>query len=162
MLRDPLARLKSDFIYQTSCRHPLYQTALERYPSFRHFVEDPDDQNVMFGYLCRSESESIQTTIDFILDHYYWIGIQEDYTFSIKVLFMLLGMRIEPQRHVNAAAVGEHYRLELDSTDIRAAYDRNSKEYQLYTFFLAKHQARIKEFYETIDHDRFFKKIIDT
>jgi hypothetical protein len=157
MLREPLARLRSDFIYQTSPEHPLCESARERYPNFRSFIEDPDNQNVMFGYLCRDQNESIEATVDFICERYFWIGIQEDYRFSIKMLFMLFGMRIEPQRYLRVSTVSCSSKLELGKEDIRSFHARNTKDYDLYTFFRSGYQARLKEFYQNIDYDRFFR-----
>jgi hypothetical protein len=158
MLRDPFSRLKSDYLYQVSADHPLWQSARRRYPTFRHFVENPDNHNVMFNYLCRSEADSIDDTIEFILDRFTWIGIQEDFRFSIKMLFMLFGMRIEPRRTIRKSAVDAENQILVSREDIRAVEINNEKDYRLYSFFLSQCQKRLAEFYDHSNSDQFFRK----
>ena len=57
MLRNPLARLRSDYQFRTSPEHPLWESEIRRYPTFSAFVENPQNQNTMFSYLCRDENE---------------------------------------------------------------------------------------------------------
>ena len=158
MLRDPLARLKSDYLYQISTEHPLWQSARDRYPSFRHFIEDTDNHDVMFYYLCRSQADSVDDTIEFILDRFTWVGIQEDFRFSIKMLFMLFGMRIEPRRTIRKNAATTEQQILVSPEDMRAARQHNVKDYKLYSFFLTHCQKRIAEFYDHSNSDRFFRK----
>lgn len=158
LLRDPLARLKSDYLHQISTEHPLWQSARERYPSFRHFIEDADNHNVMFTYLCRSEADSVDETIEFIMDRFTWVGIQEDFRFSIKMLFMLFGMRIEPRRALRRQPVNIEQQILLLPEDIRAVEQNNAKDYGLYAFFLLHFQKQAAAFYDLSDNDWFFRK----
>ena len=70
--------------------------AASSYREYFEFVHDPRNHNTMFNYLCRDTADSLQVTLDFLLKRYTWIGIQELYSLSIKVLFLLFGMRITP------------------------------------------------------------------
>jgi hypothetical protein len=159
MLREPLARLKSDYLYQISGDHPYCQSVRERYPSFRRFIDDPNNHNLMFSYLCRNEDDSIEQTIEFILNRFTWVGIQEDYRFSIKMLFLLFGIRVEPQRALRNRLVGECDNVILCADDIYAVHRNNEKDFKLYSFFLLQFQNRVAELYDELDNNRFFKEV---
>lgn len=159
MLREPIARLKSDFLHQISPRHPQYELSRKRYPTFRHFIEDPGNRNLMYEYLCRHETDSFEQTLAFVLRRYTWIGLQDSYDFSIKVLFMLFGMRIEPKNRLRETDPEAKNSLVVSHEDQQAARNLNELDYRLYEAFQERYAGLKKEFFQLSDYDRFFKRI---
>ncbi len=159
MLRDPLARLKSDFLHQTSTNHPQFEAARKRYPTFRHFIEEPGNQNLMYDHLRRDEADSYETTLVFVRQRYTWIGLQEAYNFSLKMLFMLFGMRIEPRVRLREGDADSKNALITTPADEQAAQDRNATDYKLYQSFHDRYLTLKKDFYQLSDYDRFFKRV---
>lgn len=157
MIREPLARLRSDYLHQTSPNHPPWTAVLERYPTFLDFVHDPRNHNTMFNYLCRDTDESLEVTLDFLLKRYTWIGIQELYTFSIKVLFLLFGMRITPSIKEREGDPKRLALTDLTPAQTREVEEMNYLDYGIFRFFLNHYMALRQESFALSDYDRFFK-----
>jgi hypothetical protein len=159
MLREPLARLKSDFAHRTSPEHPLWEANIARYPTFRHFIEDPGNQNQMFKYVCQDRDDSLEATVAFLRNRFTWIGIQEQYTFSIKVLFTLFGMRIRPAIRLRTGKPEQLAQLVMSAEDHRVFRELNRMDIELYSFFLEKYKSVTPEFFAYSDFDRIFKRL---
>jgi hypothetical protein len=159
MLREPISRLRSDYLFRTSPEHPIWEAEVGRYPNFRTYVEDTDNQDVMYRYLCRDESEPVQDGIHFILQRYTFIGLQEMYVLSIKAVFLLLGQRIEPQLRLrnNHEIAGRAQPMAPD--DIALARELNSKDVFMFEFFREQFETIKSAFFAHTDFDRIFRKL---
>ena len=91
LVRNPAERLLSDDRFQVSEQHPPHEAACARYPTFRDFISDPINKDVIFNHLCEDIAQTGEECMEFISRTYTFVGVREMYTFSIKMMFMLLG-----------------------------------------------------------------------
>ncbi len=95
-LRDPVARFVSDYRYQRSAMHPGSE-------AFRHEVKDLGaflargwTANQMAQYLLPPEllrAQDPARALDYLLDHFEFVGLQDDYDTSFSILTRLIGIR---------------------------------------------------------------------
>lgn len=96
MLRDPVARVVSDFRYQRTPQHPPYRAFIERFPRFEDYLEARESQNKMTEFLRRAPDQSVAEIIDDIERSFAFVGITELYPLSFKLLMALLGDHSAP------------------------------------------------------------------
>lgn len=114
MLREPVARLVSDYLYQRSPMHPLAAEMRARVPDFAAFVELPGQRNRIARHLLPPRlvrEGDAAAAADFLLRRYAFVGVQERYGLCFRALTALLCGRphrpsAEPRR-VNEAAAEE-------------------------------------------------------
>jgi hypothetical protein len=89
-LRHPVARIISEYRYCRTDRHPPWQAFIARYPSIEDFVDDPREANKMSLYLFgRREITPAQAVVQ-LLNRYAFIGLQERYPLSFKLMSMMM------------------------------------------------------------------------
>lgn len=91
MLRNPVARVVSDYRYQRTPSHPPYSDFIERFPRFEDYIESIESQNKMYLHLRPTREASAQETIDDIEQRFNFVGITEMYYLATRTLFTLLG-----------------------------------------------------------------------
>ena len=112
-LRDPVARLVSDYRYQRSPKHPPHQEFIERVPSLEAYVELQGEQEKHAKHLVPADIRLLndpQECIDFILRSYAFVGIQEMYPISFRTLTALLGGARWPKVRENVTEGSETVR----------------------------------------------------
>lgn len=97
MLRDPVARTVSDYRYMRTPAHPSRQEVIERFPRFEDYLADRTSHDKMFRCLRSSPHDSVNDVIDHLERRFSFVGTQEFYDFSCRVLFRLLGRDAQPQ-----------------------------------------------------------------
>ena len=91
-LRNPEARVISDFRYQRTPMHPPYQEFIERFPTIESYVESPDSQNKMANFLLGDISDiSPEEAVKIIGLSHSFIGLLEMYPMSFNVIFRMMG-----------------------------------------------------------------------
>jgi hypothetical protein len=106
-LRDPVARLVSDYRYQRSPKHPVHADFIARVPSFEAYLELRPERNKMAQHLLppdvllRGDPEEC---IDSMLRTYCFIGVQEMYPISFRCLTTLLGTPLWPRLRENVGS----------------------------------------------------------
>ena len=104
LLRDPVARLLSDYRYSASPRHPNHAAFLARVPSFAAYVERASERNKMAQHLLPPELVQRADPADCVaalLRRYAFVGVQEMYPISFRVLTALLGRPAWPSLREN-------------------------------------------------------------
>ena len=96
MLRDPVARLISDYRYQRTPAHPPYRQFIEAFPDFASYLACKPEQNKMHHYLSRYPGQPVDEVIDEVEREFTFVGTQEAYEFSCRALFALLGRMEAP------------------------------------------------------------------
>lgn len=91
MLRNPVARVVSDFRYARTPAHPPYREFIRQFPTFEAYVESPASQNKIHEFLRRTPSDSVESVIADIENSFSFVGLTEMYYLSCRVLFTLLG-----------------------------------------------------------------------
>src|SRR5262245_52050843 len=166
MLRAPKDRLKSDYRYQVSEDNPLHASVKEKYPNFEEFYRDPVNHNIITKYLCRDYDQDVTETIKFVEDRFTFVGVQEMYPISIRLLFALFGMRAQPQLRLReSSARPESAELKKSVDEIATANGReiaelNSLDFKLYDYFREKLSEQTSDIWPLFDRNVIFQKMI--
>jgi hypothetical protein len=166
MLRAPKERLKSDYRYQISEDNPLHASVLEKYPTFQEFYRDPVNHDIMFKYLCQEYDQDVNEAIRFVEDRFTFVGVQEMYPISIRLLFALFGMRAQPQlrlRESSSRAESEEMKKSVDQiaeANTQEIENLNSKDFKLYDYFRDKLSEQTNDIWPLFDRNVIFQKMI--
>lgn len=123
MLREPAARLVSDYLYQRSPMHPLAEEVRRRIPDFEAFLDLAGPRNRAARHLVPAEiveAGDIAAAIAHVDASYAFIGVQERYALSFRALCALLGVphRAPTARmRVNSAAAAERAEIAARLSD---------------------------------------------
>jgi len=99
MLRDPVARMVSDYRYMRTPSHPTFQDVIARYPSLADYVADPVTHNKMFKFLRPRGNSSVADVIADMERRFSFVGTQDDYSLALRTLLRLLGVDASPKVH---------------------------------------------------------------
>jgi hypothetical protein len=103
-LRDPVARVISDYRYQRSPRHPVYADFVASVPSLEAYLELRSEQNKMAQHLIPPGillGGDPQECVDSMMRGYDFIGVQEMYPISFRTLMSLVGHPSWPKLQEN-------------------------------------------------------------
>ena len=145
LMRQPVARFISDYRYQRSAMHPGNERFRADYPTIEAYLGQPGEWNKTATYLVPPEVRRAgeQASIDHVLGRYAFVGIQEMYPLSLRMVTTLAGApaRPGPKQRVNAPTAENSVELtpELD----RLIRSRNSLDMALYDVF-AKRLAAVR------------------
>lgn len=144
MLREPVSRLVSDYLYQRSPMHPLAEEVRARIPDFAAFVELKGQRNRIARHLVPPklvQAEDIAAGLDYLRNRYAFIGVQERYELGFRALTALLtGQPARPaaeKKRVNDGAAAEKAEVmrALEDSSLRARIA------ELNAFDIGVHQA---------------------
>ncbi|WP_270938235.1 sulfotransferase family 2 domain-containing protein [Falsiroseomonas oryzae] len=113
MLREPVARLVSDYLYQRSPMHPLAEEVKARIPDFAAFVELKGQRNRIARHLLppRVVTEGdVPAALEMLRNRFAFVGVQERYELGFRALTALLtGRPARPaaRKRVNEGAAEE-------------------------------------------------------
>jgi hypothetical protein len=96
MLREPVSRLVSDYLYQRSPMHPLAAEVRARIPDFAAFIELKGQQNRIGRHLLPPKvvaSGDVGQGLDMLRNRYAFVGIQERYELGFRALAALVAGR---------------------------------------------------------------------
>ncbi len=100
LLRDPVARFVSDFRYQSSTMHPGHEQFRQHHPTIDSYLELPEERNKASGALLPKALRDLGAAgpcVDHLLATYGFIGIQEQYALSLRLLTTLAGAPKTPK-----------------------------------------------------------------
>jgi hypothetical protein len=103
MVRDPLARIVSDYRYQRSELNPAREDFITKNPTFETFVARPHVHNKTARALVPAamiEAGDIDAAVRFVIDRFAFIGVQERYTLSVQALTTAMGSQRLPRAQV--------------------------------------------------------------
>jgi hypothetical protein len=118
-LRDPVARVISDYRYQRTPAHPPYQKFVEQFPYLDDYIEFSDARNKTFRFLVRNHKTPIAEAIAEIEDTFTFVGLVEMYPMSFNVIFRLFGLNSLPVEHQRKTETNE-FNIYEDSPELRA------------------------------------------
>ena len=145
LMRQPVTRFISDYRYQRSAMHPGNERFRTEFPTIEAYLEQPGEWNKTATYLVPPEvrRRGEQACIEHVLGRYAFVGIQEMYPLSLRMVTTLAGApaRPGPKQRVNAPTAENTVELtpELD----RLIRSRNALDVALYDVF-AKRLAAIR------------------
>lgn len=158
VLREPIDRLLSDYSYRTSAEHPLSAEEKRRFPTFKDYVLDPVNQNVMLDYLRQTTDDDLSSALRMIEENFALVGVMEFYPLMLKVQMALLGCRAKFTHSIRRSGVSaSDKRRQISPEDIALASSLNSNDVALYQHFHARWQKVAAGLHYYFDFDRIFK-----
>jgi hypothetical protein len=103
MLRAPIARLVSDYHYQRSSMNTAQAQFIATTPSLEAYVARPHVHNKIALHLAprpMALAGDVGACVDHIMANYAFVGLQETYPLSLRVLTTLMGEQRRPHAKV--------------------------------------------------------------
>ena len=149
MLRNPAARLISDYLYQRSPMHPLAEEVRRRIPDFDAFLDLPGQRNRIARHLVPKpilDAQDAQAAIAHVEAHFAFLGLQERYLPSFGALTAVLGGPRAPSARLRVNGAAEAERAEIaarlvDPTLIARIAATNALDLALHAHFAARWDA---------------------
>lgn len=141
MLREPFARVVSDYRYMRTPAHSRHAEAIARHRDFQAYVADPVSQNKMFRFLRRNPSATLAQTIEDLERRFTLVGTLDQYALCCRVLFRLLGAQGEPLIHANRTAERAENQIENLEHHRDQILRLNALDVSLYEHFACRLEA---------------------
>jgi hypothetical protein len=158
MLRDPVQRLISDYRYQLTELHPPHAEFRRRFPTFDDYARHPASQNKMYRFLMARPREPVGSVIRRMTDNYSFVGLQEKYTLSFRLMSLLLGDAAErPSLHARKTPSTADNALDPDALPIATLRELNHLDQAIYNHFRTQFDGRrqaIREALRAVHHRR--------
>jgi hypothetical protein len=92
ILRDPVARVVSEFRYQRTPVHPLYKEFIETYPTLESYASSAGAQDVISNFLYgRRPVPTKDQLIEHLRTKFAFVGLLEMYPISFTSIFACMG-----------------------------------------------------------------------
>jgi hypothetical protein len=131
LLREPVARVISDYRYCLTPTHPAHEQFAAQFPTILDFVRHPMGQNGMSKRLA-VKWDTVEAVLDAVLHGYEFIGIMELYDVSLSMIFRLMGLTHIPTRRVNETISTDRNAIELSDAEREEILARNALDDALY------------------------------
>lgn len=98
-LRSPVDRFISDYRYQRSVMHPDHEDFCTKFPTIELFLSAPWANNQISQYLLPEpifHRQDAELAVDYLLDNFDFIGLQDRYEASFRTLSTLIGIERNP------------------------------------------------------------------
>jgi hypothetical protein len=125
VLRDPVARVISDYRYARTPSHPPYQDFIRRFPTINHYVESRNSQNKMVKHLGSGKPSEV-------FEEFTFLGALELYPMSFNILFRLMGENVMPQLHERKTEGTANNKVELTPELTREIKDANAEDVRIF------------------------------
>jgi hypothetical protein len=134
LLRDPVQRVVSDYIYQTTPAHPPHEAFRSRYPSLEMYALERSEQNKMTFFLAgeRSAEADFETLYRTIVGRFSFIGLVELYPMSFNIAARLMGGRGLPAEHQRRTADADRSRIAVTPSTLDLIRRLNTLDQRLY------------------------------
>ncbi len=97
-VRHPVKRVISAYYYSLSNMHSSAETFKQKFPTLEDYAKHPISQNQMTFFLNGSKNIKPDDLINFVFNRFSFIGIQDIYPLSFKVLSTLLWNTSKPNQ----------------------------------------------------------------
>jgi len=138
MLRDPLARIISDYRYQRSELNPVHADFIAKNPDFDTFVARPHVHNRTARALLPTaliEAGDIDAAVRFVMNRFDFVGVQERYALSVQALTESMGHQRQPRAQVRVNKETPESRLALTPAQEAQFRRLNTLDYGLVQAF---------------------------
>ena len=116
-LRDPAARMISDYYYSISDRHPTHREFKATYPEFETYALFEGEQLKQLKYLQPYEGASVDETIEAVRSQFDFVGFTETFEEDLALILGALDCQTHQSERVNESpnrdaitAANEKYR----------------------------------------------------
>lgn len=114
-LRQPEARVISDYRYQRTPMHPPHQQFIQDFPTLESYIESSESHNKMAVFLLGEDgAKTAEEAVEKVGGSHVFIGLLEMYPMSFNIMFNLMGHRsLWPTEHVRKTPDDETTRVEI-------------------------------------------------
>lgn len=133
MVRDPVARVVSDYRYMTSERHPDWREMLARFPTLEEYLAHPASAEKMAHFLLEDPRMPEDEIPDFLDQTYHFLGTVEEYEMSSFLLFALGGHRQVSTARERVSPSGPTRREDLPPALVERIATANRRDAAIYT-----------------------------
>jgi len=147
VLRDPVARVISDYRYCSTPKHPPYKSFIAKYPTIEAYLDDPQPQNKMWKLV--GGREQAEDAITRVFSRYMFIGLVEDLTLHFEFLTALMGCPKTIATRANVTQANDSNKVELTDelrSKIEAANMNDMAFYNAVQDGLAEKRAEMQDF----------------
>lgn len=145
IIRDPVARVISDFRYQRTPAHPPYQDFIRKFPSIWDFIEHGPSRNKMARHLAPNFQEPAEQIVRDVCQAMAFIGAVEMYPLSFSLMFKLMGEDRRPKLHVRKTEARAENDVEVTPALRQRIRELNPIDEAIYAEVLSTLKARRKE-----------------
>ncbi len=141
LLRHPVSRFVSDYRYQCSPLHPGNEAFLARHPTLESYLDLPWECNKAAAHLVPPALRQLNSPgvcVDYLLANYAFIGIQESYALSLRVITTLAGMPRRPSAFKRVRGGADRDADGLTRAQERAVMARNALDVGIYEHLAAR------------------------
>jgi hypothetical protein len=151
-LRDPVARVISDYRHQRSPRHAQHQEFRARVPDLDTYLQLRGERNKMAQHLVSTGvlyAGDPEECVDYVMRTYTFVGVQEMYDLCFRTLTTLVGTPAWPRLRENVnTEVSAERKIEPELEErIRRA---NALDCAIYDYFAPRLQAVSAELKEVL------------
>jgi hypothetical protein len=153
LLREPVARVISDFRYQRTPAHPGSMAFMQRFPTLMDFASARPARNKMYRFLRVDAASAVEQVIEDVERGFAFVGLTERYVLACRTLLALLGFAADPSVHKrrtedlpeNAVDDLERLRPELEALNVEdvALYRHFAQRWQACVPALERHLAEL-------------------
>jgi len=157
LLRDPVARVVSDYRYQCSPMHPGHEQFFARHPTIDSYLDQPGEQNKASVHLLPRaliDAGSPAPCVEHLLATYGVIGIQEFYALSLRLITTLAGSPKQPKIFKRVNTPTENSGIQLTAAQERRIRDDNALDIAIYENIAARFGAiseKLEAYLDVVD-----------
>ncbi|MBC6403714.1 MAG: sulfotransferase family 2 domain-containing protein [Hyphomonadaceae bacterium] len=133
VLRDPVARVISDYRYSLTPQYPLHEDFRLRFPVIEAYVDCEDFQNTMWqATRTQQEQEASPDAIARVFENLMFIGIVEDLNLHFEFLTALMGYPKTMETHHNVTVESDINKIEITDGLREYITETNAEDVSLY------------------------------
>lgn len=145
IIRDPVARVISDFRYQRTPAHPPHQDFIRRFPSIWDFIEHGPSRNKIARHLAPDFGAPIEKIVQDVARAMSFIGSVEMYPLSFNLMFRLMGEERRPKLHVRKTESRPENEIEVTPELRQRIRELNLIDEAIYGYVMDSLKTRRKE-----------------
>ena len=142
MLRNPMARLVSDYRYQRSSMNTAQAQFIAGTPNFEAYVARPHVHNKISLNLAPRElvlAGDVAGCVDYITNTYAFVGLQEMYPMSLRALTTLMGEARTPEAKVRVNS-NDADKVDMSPELEQELRTKNAVDLGVFQAFLARYR----------------------
>lgn len=148
-LRDPAARLVSDYRYAKTPRHPPHEEFSRRYPTIEAYLDDPAHQNKMWRFVRPRNGPPEPQLLQIAFRRYAFFGLVAELALHFEFLTALTTCPRRPEAQINVTGAQDNNAVALSAGLTTRIETLNAEDYTLYAAVeavLAQRRAEMAEF----------------
>jgi len=141
LLRDPVARFVSDYRYQCSPMHTGHEQFRAAHPVIDSYLDVPGEWNKAAAHLIPPElrdTGDAAKCVEHVLAQYSFVGIQESYALSLRLITTLAGAPRRPAVFKRVNTPTSETAIELTASTEALIRERNALDIGIYETLAAR------------------------